>query len=131
LVLQRIAQLLLEQFRGEDIVARWGGEEIALALYGMTSADGVRRLTDALGLLRDQAITVPSGQSLHISFSAGVSEYKVDGTALHDLYLRADESLYLAKSFGRARVLPAGWEPNQQADNQTTEDIVVKNVKDH
>lgn len=119
-VLQRIAQLLLEQFRGEDIVARWGGEEIALALYGMTSADGVRRLTDALGLLRDQAITVPSGQSLHISFSAGVSEYKVDGTALHDLYLRADESLYLAKSFGRARVLPAGWQPDLQADNRPT-----------
>ena len=131
LVLQRVGQLLLEQFRGEDVVARWGGEEIALALYGMTSVDGVRRLTDALGLLRDQAITTPSGQSLHISFSAGVSTYKVDGTALHDLYRRADESLYAAKSLGRARVLPAGWQPDLQAGDWPTGNVVVKDVKNH
>ncbi len=106
--LQRIAQLLLERFRGEDVVARWGGEEIALALYGMTRADGVRRVSDLLAAVREEEMVTPGGHSFGLSFSAGVSEYKVDGDGLRDLTQRADEALSVAKALGRARVLPAG-----------------------
>ena len=40
LVLQGVAELLGQRFRGEDVVARWGGEEIALAMFGMSRDDG-------------------------------------------------------------------------------------------
>ncbi len=107
-VLQRIGKLLLEQFRGEDVVARWGGEEIALALYGMTRPNGVRRVTEALDAVSSTDMEAPDGQRFRVSFSAGVSEYGVDGTTLRELCRRADESLYRAKAHGRQRVLPAG-----------------------
>ena len=125
-VLQRIGQLLLERFRGEDVVARWGGEEIALALYGMTRADGVRRVTDLLQAVCDEAMVTPDGQSFRVSFSGGVSEYKVDGAALRDLYRCADEALYVAKALGRKRVLPAGQQPELQGDDPSVDVVVVE-----
>lgn len=125
-VLQRIGQLLLERFRGEDVVARWGGEEIALALYGMTRADGVRRVSDLLAAVRDEALVTPDGQSFGVSFSGGVSEYKFDGDGLRDLYQRADEALYVAKALGRERVLPAGQQPELRGDGPSVDVVVVE-----
>lgn len=107
IVLQRLSQMLLKTFRGEDVVARWGGEEIALALYGMDRTDSVRRVTDALTVLNSIQMSGSELESFTITFSAGISEYRVDGDALHDLCRIADERLYLAKELGRARVLPA------------------------
>ena len=107
-VLKHIGRLLSECFRGEDVVARWGGEEIALAMYGMSRSDGVRRVTDALRAISEKTMATPDGQSFRVSFSGGVSEHKVDGATLLDLYRRADEALYAAKALGRSRVLPAG-----------------------
>jgi diguanylate cyclase (GGDEF)-like protein len=125
-VLQRIAQLLLERFRGEDVVARWGGEEIALALYGMTRADGVRRVADLLQAVRQETMTAPDGQSFRVSFSGGVSEYKLDGEGLRDLYQRADEALYVAKALGRERVLAAGQLPELRGDDPSVDVLVVE-----
>lgn len=125
-VLQQIGQLLLERFRGEDVVARWGGEEIALALYGMTRADGVRRVSDLLQAVCNKAMVTPAGQSFRVSFSGGVSEYKVDGTTLRDLCRRADEALYVAKALGRERVLPAGRQPGLKGDDASVDVVVVE-----
>ena len=125
-VLQRIGQLLLERFRGEDVVARWGGEEIALALYGMTRADGVRRVTELLAAVCDEVMVTADGQCFRVSFSGGVSEYKVDGAALHDLYQRADEALYIAKALGRKRVLPADQQPERHDDDLAVDVVVVE-----
>ena len=126
LVLQRIGQLLLERFRGEDVVARWGGEEIAIALYGMTRSDGVRRITDLLQAVRDETMVTPDGQSFQVGFSGGVSEYTVDGAALRDLYRRADEALYVAKALGRDRVLPAGQQAELDDGDQAVDVVVVE-----
>ncbi len=125
-VLQRIAQLLLERFRGEDVVARWGGEELALALYGMTRADGVRRVTDLLALVCDEVMETADGQSFRVSFSGGISQYKVDGERLRELYQRADEALYVAKALGRERVLATGQQPERSEDeDDSTIDVVI------
>ncbi len=125
-VLQRIAQLLLERFRGEDVVARWGGEEISLALYGMTRTDGVRRVSELLAAVCDEVMVTPDRQSFRVSFSGGVSEYKVDGDGLRDLYQRADEALYVAKALGRERVLPAGQQPERHDDDPSVDVVVVE-----
>jgi diguanylate cyclase (GGDEF)-like protein len=107
-VLRRLAGLLSERFRGEDVVARWGGEEIALLLYGMTREDGIRRVDEALEDVRRTEFRAPGGDRVRISFSAGVSEYRRDGSGLRQLYLRADEALYRAKERCKGSVLPAG-----------------------
>lgn len=122
-VLRRVAGVLTERFRAEDVVARWGGEEIALALYGMTREDGVRRVDEALQAVAQLDLGVPGAGDLRVSFSAGVSEYRRDGDGLRQLYLQADEALYLAKGLGGGAVLPAGRQ--QPGREQQWADVVV------
>ena len=107
-VLRGMGSLLARSFRGEDIVARWGGEEFLVGMYGMDRLDGVHRLADFLETLRDERLAGPDNSELLISFSAGVAQYPDDGTDLAALYRAADQALYQAKRAGRNRVLPAG-----------------------
>jgi diguanylate cyclase (GGDEF)-like protein len=105
-VLRQLAQWLLQSLRGEDIVARWGGEEFVLGLYGMTSQDGVQRLTDILRGWQKQRSTVPEC-NLPITFSAGIAQYPTHGADIESLYRAADAALYRAKNDGRGRVVAA------------------------
>lgn len=106
-VLRRLGQLLLECFRGEDVVGRWGGEEFVVGMYGMSREDGVTRLAQALETFR--APGADGDRTQGITFSAGVAQHAEDGTDVQALYRKADAALYEAKRAGRARVVPAGW----------------------
>jgi predicted signal transduction protein with EAL and GGDEF domain len=116
-VLQRLGGLLSRHFRGEDLVARWGGEEIALGLYGMSRVDGVAQVASALEALREETFSTP----LRVTFSGGVARYGEDGDDLRSLYRAADEVLYRAKALGGNRILPVGWQQNTVG----TVDVVV------
>ena len=112
LVLKRLAGMLRRSFRGEDVVARWGGEEFLVGMYGMTRDDGVHRIAENLEALRGQTFRNSDGETFTTSFSAGVAELSIDGEDLSELYRAADEALYRAKAAGRSRVLPAGPAPD-------------------
>jgi diguanylate cyclase (GGDEF)-like protein len=107
-VLRRFGRLLLRSFRGEDVVARWGGEEFVVGMYGMTRDRAVPRLAAVLAALRQEEFTTAAGDQWRVSFSAGVAEYPTDGTDVQTLYRAADQALYQAKEAGRDRVLPTG-----------------------
>ncbi|MCL1473069.1 response regulator [Argonema antarcticum] len=108
LVLRWVGGLLLRSFRSnQDIVARWGGEEFVVEMYGMNKSAGVERLTDVLAILRQETFTSPNGVEFGITFSAGVAQYPDDGTDLQALYRSADAALYQAKTSGRNKVLSA------------------------
>jgi diguanylate cyclase (GGDEF)-like protein len=111
-VLRRLGDLLRHAFRGEDVVARWGGEEFVVALFGSTREAGVRRLTELLHLLSREPISAPDGRRFSVTFSAGVAEFSQDGSDLDSLCRAADQALYLAKHAGRNRVLPYGRAPH-------------------
>jgi diguanylate cyclase (GGDEF)-like protein len=121
--LWRLANLLTERFRGEDVVGRWGGEEFALALYGMTSEDGVRRVNEALAATAELELGVPGSDGPRISFSAGVSQYRRDADSLRELYLLADEVLYQAKGLGPGSVVATG---QRLAERSSTDVAVVE-----
>jgi diguanylate cyclase (GGDEF)-like protein len=106
-VLIRFGELLKKTFRKEDIIARWGGEEFVLGLYGINRQQGLERIKTLLNLMHVQEFINTSGQIFHLSFSAGVAEYPQDGHDLKTLYHNADQALYRAKSAGRDRVFPA------------------------
>lgn len=91
------------------MVARWGGEQFVLGMYGMTRSNGVQRLAEVLEALQDEEFTSAEGERFRVSFSAGVAQYPEDGADLQSLYRAADQALYQAKAAGRARVLPVGW----------------------
>ena len=41
-VLRRLGAFMLKTFRAEDVVARWGGEEFTVGMFGMASQDAVQ-----------------------------------------------------------------------------------------
>lgn len=124
-VLQRIARLLLRSFRAEDVVARWGGEEFVIGMFGMEKGAGVQRLTQVLGRFSQERFEGPDGEEFSVTFSAGIAEFPRDGRELPDLYRLADQALYQAKEEGRARVCAAGWSPDAAPDAAAVDVLLV------
>ena len=107
-VLRRVGAYLRREFGDHDgVVGRWGGEEFIVGLYGVTRASAVGRLTDMQARLSKEEFPCRGG-AFHISFSAGVAEYPLDGDDTDAVCQAADEALYRAKAAGRARVLASG-----------------------
>lgn len=105
MVLRLVARVLSEGVTRQDVVARFGGEEFAVILPGVTLADA--------GILADRLRrTVSSRQLINrsrnenfgtITFSAGLTLYHPN-EPLTNLIQRADMALYDAKHKGRNRV---------------------------
>jgi diguanylate cyclase (GGDEF)-like protein len=106
-VLRRLGAILRRAFRDEDVVARWGGEEFVVGMYGMGTGDGVTRLCRVLDAVRQEIFAAQDGTEFEVTFSAGVAEFPHNGLDLQGLYRAADDALYAAKAAGRARVLAA------------------------
>ena len=109
LVLRRMGQFLKQEFRSEDVIARWGGEEFVLGLYDMNKEAAISRLQSFLASFRQQEFQSRTKESspatFHVTFSAGVAEYPVDGESLETLYQSADIALYKAKTAGKNQVV--------------------------
>ena len=90
--------------RGDDVLARWGGEEFLLLLPDAS-------LDDARGVLERMAeqvhtMPVPGVEGRRISFSAGLATRNA-GEPFADAIHRADKALYRAKEAGRDRIAQA------------------------
>lgn len=105
-VLRRLGAYLQREFRDNDLVGRWGGEEFVIGMYGMTRANAVRRFTDIHERFSNEEFAGGVG-AFRVSFSAGVAEYPLDAGDTDALCEAADVALYRAKAAGRARVLAA------------------------
>lgn len=110
-VLRHVARLLKQYARASDVIGRWGGEEF-LVLLPHTPIDSAWHAAGKwLEALRHAPIITPAGETLTVSFSAGIAGYKYQdvGSSLNDaidsLLARADERLYAAKDAGRACVV--------------------------
>ncbi|MFL5385731.1 MAG: response regulator [Longimicrobiaceae bacterium] len=125
-VLRRVARLLERSFRAEDVVARWGGEEFVVAMYGMDRDDGVQRIAELLEVLRGEPFETGGVDPFRVTFSAGVAQFPMDGAELGTLYRAADAALYQAKEAGRDRVLPTGWTGEQGGAAEHVDVLVVE-----
>jgi diguanylate cyclase (GGDEF)-like protein len=125
-VLRRTAAHLQDAFRGEDAVARLGGEEFIVAMLGMRRDDAVQRLSAVLSSLARHEMSIDEHRVL-VGASAGVAEYRQDGVEFEALYRAADRALRVAKAAGRGMVLPAGAEPpdRREVDVAIVEDDEV------
>jgi diguanylate cyclase (GGDEF)-like protein len=91
--------LVKEQLRTGDVIARMGGEEFVLVLPGM-DASGAARLTENLRHSLEQMRVHYDGRMIVTTVSAGVTEMR-PGDSLDAILKRADASLYRAKAEGR------------------------------
>ena len=99
IVLKLIGQVLKDQCRTEDFVARFGGEEFVMLLshcdidFAVTKAENLRKEVEA---------AQPAG--LTITASLGVAAMEEDDD-FNTLFEKADKAVYEAKESGRNKVV--------------------------
>lgn len=107
-VLQVVAGLVAEMVRKNDLVMRYGGEEIAIVLPN-TSLRTLARIAETLrAAIAEQAIMPEESTELRVTASFGVAAGRRDGSGWKLLIEAADQALYAAKAAGRNRVRVAG-----------------------
>jgi diguanylate cyclase len=105
-LLRLFATILVQNVRGQDKVARFGGEEFALMFPGARLVDAVSAVERIRGILESKQWTVEqSGERMgKVTASFGVARLRANESA-SDLLKRVDQRLYQAKVQGRNRVV--------------------------
>lgn len=99
-LLIKMSKRLQAEVRDTDTVARFGGDEFIIILYGDMDENLrmgiVNRLVDCIAI----PIRI-NNQELNITCSLGISVYPNDGTSAGDLIKYADIAMYRAKELGK------------------------------
>jgi diguanylate cyclase (GGDEF)-like protein len=102
--LVQVARTLGHMTRGDDTVARLGGEEFAILLPD-TNRLGAAVLAERIRLSIESEKLVVGDQIVTMTLSAGIASLRVDGgSGISDLVNHADRRRYLAKQNGRNRI---------------------------
>jgi diguanylate cyclase (GGDEF)-like protein len=102
-ILYAIGQVLSEPLRGEDIVARWGGNEF-MVLLPTANSEAAVNIAERLRAAASELDMDAQGDKLRISLSVGVAS--IDKcTGIDDLLSTAENGLYQAKHMGRDMVV--------------------------
>jgi len=104
-VLKEVAQLLKVRLRPDDVLARYGGEELAVILPETDVAGGVL-IANELRELIATASFVFEDEDIDVTVSCGVAQLDPSWRS-YDFVKAADAQLYEAKRAGRNRVCPA------------------------
>ncbi|MEI7639628.1 MAG: GGDEF domain-containing protein [Syntrophus sp. (in: bacteria)] len=108
-VLKSLGELLIKKVRATDVVARYGGEEIAILTIQTYISDAFD-LAEKLCKAIEASIMVPVDESEHrealrITVSIGVAGLDQCGYDSQLMIKKADMALYQAKGEGRNRVI--------------------------
>jgi diguanylate cyclase len=98
-VLAEVSRSLKETMRESDIVARIGGEEMAVILPSSKAEEACRAAARAR-IAIEQAKCDYNGQTLRVTVSIGAAQLGKDESS-ESVLRRADEALYAAKDAGR------------------------------
>lgn len=105
MVLVEISTILAQEFRLEDMVYRYGGEEFLVLLAGGTYEDYLARAQTLLHVINTHKLTLREKSIGPITASLGVAAYPNHGKTLPLLLKAADQALYQAKHLGRNQVV--------------------------
>lgn len=101
MVLQQAAGIFKSSVREDDMVCRWGGEEILVFLpfckkdgAGLTAGRILERIREA------EVKSPDSGESVHFSMTFGVAD-SGEGQNLQEVIQKADSRLYEGKACGK------------------------------
>ncbi len=101
LVLQLGARIVRSAARSQDLVARYGGDELAVIVADSTAFGAQHLAHRIVEAVRAAAISTTPGN--HLTFSIGVATYPDDALTAVELVSAADQALYLAKREGKDR----------------------------
>lgn len=98
--LRQIGRVLAQEFRGDDIIGRIGGDEFVVLMKDITGRESaVARVENMCQRIREISVKGVSGHPL--SCSVGVAYSPDHGKTYQELYLCADKALYETKERGR------------------------------
>lgn len=103
-VLKEVAQLAKSRLRPDDVIARYGGEEVAIILPE-TDLGGGKLIAEELRQMIATTAFSFEGENVDVTISCGVAQLD-PGWRPYDFVKAADEMLYEAKRAGRNRVHP-------------------------
>lgn len=99
-ILKQVAHRIKSNVRKDDIVARYGGEEIIIILVDIDEGEAIiiaERIRDSIATLKTEGVQV--------TISIGISNLKKDETKDSDMLIYiADQRLYEAKEQGKNKV---------------------------
>jgi len=110
-VLSSLAKLISGMVRDSDIVARYGGEEIAI-ITPRTSKEEAALLAERLRDLIEKTTVAMVGTTqevVQVTVSLGICSLSAVITDKDALLEESDQALYLAKKYGRNRVVVSNW----------------------
>ncbi len=108
--------------RSEDRVYRYGGDEFALILAGVTAADAAR----VADRIRAAVARLTADEPFPVTISIGVATYPDDASDKNELIAGADTALYYGKQSGGNQVVCARDVPGEMRDLRTTLDRLAR-----
>lgn len=99
-VLQYVARRLQRYIPEGSFLSRFGGDEFVMLLQGCPSQDSVTPILEHLFMQFTMPVDI-QGRQLHISLSAGISQFPSDSKDPQTLMRQADLAMYHAKSSAR------------------------------
>lgn len=101
-VLKAVARAIEDGVRKGDIAARWGGEEIVVALMGAREDDATKKAEAIRKSI--ERLSFNSLPDINVTISAGVAAAEIN-LPFEEALDRADRALYVAKNSGRNQVV--------------------------
>jgi diguanylate cyclase (GGDEF)-like protein len=101
--LQHVANTLRKIARSDDVVARMGGDEVAILLPSCSYDSALSRAEQFVAAIGGLPVVLPDGTTVALSVSAGVAHLPEHAVDVPGLYAMADAALYAAKRAGRNR----------------------------
>ncbi|MEO5335136.1 MAG: diguanylate cyclase [Magnetococcus sp. YQC-5] len=103
ILLQEVARRLGACIRESDTVARLGGDEFTAVLTNVTNSRQVQKVAHKILRALSRKFVLHTNK-VKITSSIGVSLFPKDGEEMIELFNKADQALYRAKSAGRNNV---------------------------
>ncbi len=102
-VLKKVSNLIKGEKREEDVVARYGGEELVIILPETNKINTIVKAERIRKKIQDMPL-VFDGKETQITVSGGVATFPQDALEANALIGCADQALYRAKAEGKNRI---------------------------
>jgi hypothetical protein len=98
-----VSNLIINEKREEDVVARYGGEELVVILPETNKVNTIIKAERIRKKIQDMSL-VFDGKKIKISVSGGIATFPQDAVEANKLIHCADQALYRAKGEGKNRI---------------------------
>jgi diguanylate cyclase (GGDEF)-like protein len=111
-LLRELAYTMAQNVRGNDILARIGGDEFALLLHECSPSNAFRVADKIRASVQERSAAV-LGDAASISTSVGLAALNADSASAAEVLEAADQACYAAKEGGRNAVVLAPESPTR------------------